>query len=391
MSKKKNPSDYVLILLIAAIVIGGLFFAGRGIYRFILTQPFRPFMSAYQDQNLKPESPGEDYVVGKVVVIDKDKPQVHGIHFRLPEELRASSPEEVGTVVWLSWGEKVVGTYTDGSKGYRRTCNVTIIDQANRQITGSRTFLGSNPPEEKSGFGRRKGDKPSAREIAAYIKSLDRVDGLIVNSSTEIPIPELAEPAPMAVEVDPIKDVEVEASDNQLEAVDQDAPEIVATETPIQPSPTPKATPTTALTETKVVQSGDLTAFNTSFSELKGHFEGWTGKPYTYESSWNGADIYFGQFETLAFSIYLYDFEKQAAGFSMTFAQYETVDVAAQEDFLSKVFDHFGVEDGEFQIRSSWPSSPGIQIKNNVVKTETGWLYLVFTYLEGYRSPNLFN
>jgi RIO1 family len=63
------------------------------------------------------------YIKGRIIPVAIDK--VHGswgswiddIYYQIPEDLRATKPKDVGTVVWLEWAEDAT------------TCKVTIIDK----------------------------------------------------------------------------------------------------------------------------------------------------------------------------------------------------------------------------------------------------------------------
>lgn len=53
---------------------------------------------------------------------------------KLPSSLRASSSNEVRTVIFLRWNEDVVGKYTGGSTARKVACEVVVIDLATRTI-----------------------------------------------------------------------------------------------------------------------------------------------------------------------------------------------------------------------------------------------------------------
>lgn len=98
----------------------------------------------------------------KFVLLDLEKREVDDLHLDLPETLKARNPDEVGTIVWLSWSEVAVGTYTDGAVGYVQTCRVTLIDKASGAMVWRQTFLGSDPPGVKKHSGPARGSRPNA-------------------------------------------------------------------------------------------------------------------------------------------------------------------------------------------------------------------------------------
>jgi len=115
----------------------------------------------------------QSYISGKVITIDTNENKIDQIYFDLPEELMAKSPEEVSTIIWLNWGEVLVGRYTDGAGGYRIICEVTIIDKAKSAIVDKEIFSGPDPLSVKEGSGDRYGSKPTS-EVIDYISTLPR-------------------------------------------------------------------------------------------------------------------------------------------------------------------------------------------------------------------------
>lgn len=171
----------LLVVGVAALVVGVLVFRGL---RSVNKAPFEPYLADYtkavvfpeevaSDPDEEPVAPEPPALVGKVVVIDRKEREVDDLHFDLPETLRAKEPEEVGTVVWVEWGQIQEGSYTDGSAAYIQTCVVTVIDREKWEVLGRNTFQGASPPSFKKGGGSRTGSKPT-KEIVQYLSSLPR-------------------------------------------------------------------------------------------------------------------------------------------------------------------------------------------------------------------------
>lgn len=122
---------------------------------------------------------GDEYIKGKVLVLDRTAESIADLNSSLPSDLRAATVAEVGTIVWLDWGQELAvyyGDYFSLDKGYRYTCQVTVIDRSLPAKVGSQHFLGSDPPSQvyASKYGRDYyGSKPTS-EIIAYLKSLPR-------------------------------------------------------------------------------------------------------------------------------------------------------------------------------------------------------------------------
>jgi hypothetical protein len=114
------------------------------------------------------------YITGKVLAVDRSRNTTDDLYFQLPNDLRATIPEEVGTVIWVECGSRVVGTYTDGGKAHQITCELTIIDMANTTIVGVKSFTGGPPPGSKrSGTGNEVGSRPT-KEMAEYIMTFPK-------------------------------------------------------------------------------------------------------------------------------------------------------------------------------------------------------------------------
>lgn len=113
------------------------------------------------------------YLKGKIITVNKENNRIDNIYFDLPEELRAAKPEDVGTIIWLKWGENKVGSYTDGEDAIVNNCHVTIIDKSISAIVDERNFRGSDPPKVKHGSGSDSGSMPT-KEIVNYLQSLPK-------------------------------------------------------------------------------------------------------------------------------------------------------------------------------------------------------------------------
>ena len=166
------PTGCVIVFFIAVVAVIA-FFVYRGIKTSAYLKPFK----ALSEQNLAltnlKEDTGAAYINRKLITVDKDTKEIDRLFLKLDKELRPESPEDVGTVIWLDWGRSTYGSYTDGAKAYRKTCQITVIDLDKGLIVDRRSFSGSKPPGSKSGGGSRSGSKPT-REVIKYIESYPR-------------------------------------------------------------------------------------------------------------------------------------------------------------------------------------------------------------------------
>lgn len=180
--ERRSPSNQGMgvqtkILLgvgVAALVFLGLAVAGVVlVVRSVKRGPFRPHMATYLAAPTGNAPAGTP--IKKVVVVDVKDKDVDGLHFDLPDTLRAGTPEEATTVVWVSWDKRQVGAYTTGGNAYQWFCDVTVIDLATKARIAGQNFSGSPPPATFRGRRgeSRTGDKPTDA-VLNYIKGLPR-------------------------------------------------------------------------------------------------------------------------------------------------------------------------------------------------------------------------
>jgi hypothetical protein len=111
-------------------------------------------------------------VKGKMVVVDVKEKKIDDVHFSLPGDLRASKPEEVGTVVLLTW-EKRKTSFSDTNFDpgrYLIVGQVSVFDWERKSEIASCTFFG-DPPSRVSGPGT--GPKPDA-QVLKFLTGLPR-------------------------------------------------------------------------------------------------------------------------------------------------------------------------------------------------------------------------
>jgi hypothetical protein len=119
------------------------------------------------------------YMRGKAAILDEKTGHVDSAHFKLQEELRASTPDEVGTIVLLTCTSIEVGRYaepgrttpSDAPGAYQWVCAATVIDRIIPAELDSEHFEGSVPPSRSSGPAY--GNLPTA-EIIKYLEGLPR-------------------------------------------------------------------------------------------------------------------------------------------------------------------------------------------------------------------------
>src|SRR5262249_27112691 len=130
--------------IIALVVILGVFgFFGYTMHQQHLQEeamrqavaPFEEYLGEYPSL---PKPPDGDIRGGspkkKMITIDVNHKTVDYFWFRLPPELRAATPDEVESVVWLKWGEERVAEYEGGGWAIRNTCTVTVFDLKTKKV-----------------------------------------------------------------------------------------------------------------------------------------------------------------------------------------------------------------------------------------------------------------
>ena len=133
---------------------------------------FEVHMSEYT--SVANQQPGAWYVHGKVLPIEMRTNTVEiQTYYELPGNLRATTPEDVGTVLWLDCTTRAVGTYTSGGAARQWFCDVTLIDLSIPAIIGETSFAGSEPPRTTTKSSGETGSFP-AKEIVDYLESLPR-------------------------------------------------------------------------------------------------------------------------------------------------------------------------------------------------------------------------
>jgi hypothetical protein len=114
---------------------------------------------------------------GKYPAVDQE------LYWALPRDLRPSSADQVGTVLWLDWTQRlrtVAGPnqFTATIAAVAEICQVTVIDaKTNRKLTG-KTFISDadNPPPGKPKPENKLYPEPPYEEIVAWLRTMPRKD-----------------------------------------------------------------------------------------------------------------------------------------------------------------------------------------------------------------------
>jgi formylglycine-generating enzyme required for sulfatase activity len=128
------------------------------------------------------------YVRGRVLVLDKETGTIDPVFHLLRPDLRARTPEEVGTVVWLVWKPVRVDAHDKGAEpprgAYVQTCQVTVVDKAVGAYVGKKTFRGDDLPAKSYRVSDDLTDEYGPRPVGAVV---DFVESLPVLGPGEQP------------------------------------------------------------------------------------------------------------------------------------------------------------------------------------------------------------
>jgi hypothetical protein len=112
-------------------------------------------------------------VVRKTFQNETEGYKFSSVYLDLPSDRRASTPDEVSTVVLLDYDLAKVGS---SARVFRWTCQVTIIDLVTNAISGQMKNFTGDPPTtiSRRDAGDEAGDKPD-KQILNYLSRLRQV------------------------------------------------------------------------------------------------------------------------------------------------------------------------------------------------------------------------
>ncbi len=121
------------------------------------------------------------YIRGRILPVDKKDKDVDGIYADLPENLRATSQNDIGTIVLMGHSYTKVGTYEraglTGGPAFVAHCTIYLVDVEIPAVIYERTFDGDLPLMRIQTHGRwsdgATGRGPEAT-IVTFLKALPR-------------------------------------------------------------------------------------------------------------------------------------------------------------------------------------------------------------------------
>ncbi len=141
---------------------------------------FSSHLNAYLNSSYTQAEKNSPYIRGKVVIVDIDKRNIdYLVHPKLPDSIRAQKPDEVETIVLVTWRKQKEGEYKEVETGsvtgdaYRSMAHIRLIDWVSKEILVEKDFFGEDPV----GGLTREGDFTSQWpmfKIVEYLESLPR-------------------------------------------------------------------------------------------------------------------------------------------------------------------------------------------------------------------------
>ena len=109
---------------------------------------------------------------GRVLVLDADNLRVDGIHDRLPETVRAETPDEVGTVALVKCTESFSGYYIPYLvRGFNTSCQIELVALPSLTFLANMGTSLSPPARVRLPFWNRHAPRPE-RHLADLIAEL---------------------------------------------------------------------------------------------------------------------------------------------------------------------------------------------------------------------------
>ncbi len=114
---------------------------------------FAPSLQRYLEVADAPPAPSLPYRRGRVVIVNSETKSVDPIFNSLAPSVRAETPEQVGTIVFVHWITQHVDNYyaRDGqflASAYITNCQVSVVDVASRLAVARKYFAGDAPPDK---------------------------------------------------------------------------------------------------------------------------------------------------------------------------------------------------------------------------------------------------
>jgi hypothetical protein len=167
-----------IVLVVGGFLLGTLLvFAGifmPYVIEAVRFQGLKSNVEAFLKPPSRTEITDRPHLSGKAVIVDAKRREVHRIHQRLHDAVRARSADEVGTVVLVEWD------FVPTQGGHYGVGNLKIIDRSRDAVVGEHKVMGPTSPVATGRGGRYAAPAGTMtatepwNEVVAFVNSLPR-------------------------------------------------------------------------------------------------------------------------------------------------------------------------------------------------------------------------
>ena len=141
-------------------------------------EKFKPYITEYLNTEIKDSLTTTPYIVGKVLSIDTtDKILDYFTFTKFSDEIRAKSPDEIKTIVFIQWYWVKEGEYINeetkmkDGEAFRSGANISIVDWTTKTTICKKNFIGQAPLK----YTTLEGDFKSARPMFKVIDFIEQL------------------------------------------------------------------------------------------------------------------------------------------------------------------------------------------------------------------------
>lgn len=128
------------------------------------------YMALWRDGVADESAVANGYLAGKAVIVEVTDREIDRLSFDLPDAIRATTPEEVGTLIFLKCRTPEVGSYTSGATARDHVCDMVAYDTGAGRVSAMDSVVRGAPGSisvDQSGTAGRPDE-----ELLALIASL---------------------------------------------------------------------------------------------------------------------------------------------------------------------------------------------------------------------------
>lgn len=122
------------------------------------------------------------HVKRRIIVVDVKEGTIHELNSYLPDDLRASTPEDVGTIIFLETEDQGLAGYQDiytharSGSATSREYTLYFMDVDDNSTNACITFFSEQEPPGSISSGEDWVTQPDLKQLAEYIRWLRRIE-----------------------------------------------------------------------------------------------------------------------------------------------------------------------------------------------------------------------